>query len=69
MQLERRSLQGDGVPGEDNSRLVHLGGGANEGFATNTVITHKYNPVTFLPIFLYQMFSRVAYLYFLGQVR
>jgi hypothetical protein len=34
---------------------------------TNKVITSKYNLVTFLPIFLFEMFSRVAYLYFLVQ--
>jgi magnesium-transporting ATPase (P-type) len=34
---------------------------------TNRVVTSKYNVVTFLPIFLFEMFSRVAYLYFLLQ--
>ena len=34
---------------------------------TNKVVTSKYNIVTFLPIFLFEMFSRVAYLYFLIQ--
>ena len=34
---------------------------------TNKVITSKYNVVTFLPVFLFEMFSRVAYLYFLIQ--
>lgn len=34
---------------------------------TNKVVTSKYNVVTFLPIFLFEMFSRVAYLYFLIQ--
>ncbi len=29
--------------------------------------TSKYNLVTFLPIFLFEMFTRVAYLYFLIQ--
>lgn len=33
----------------------------------NRVITSKYNIVTFLPIFLFEMFTRVAYLYFLIQ--
>lgn len=36
---------------------------------SNRVVTSKYNPITFLPIFLFEMFSRVAYLYFLLQVR
>ena len=37
----------------------------------NAVSTAKYDPyfVTFLPIFLFEMFSRVAYLYFLFQAR
>ncbi len=35
--------------------------------ASNRVVTAKYNIVTFLPIFLFEMFSRVAYLYFLFQ--
>lgn len=34
---------------------------------TNRVVTSKYNLVTFLPIFLFEMFTRVAYLYFLIQ--
>ena len=33
------------------------------------VVTSKYNVVTFLPYFLFEMFSRAAYLYFLLQVR
>lgn len=33
----------------------------------NRVVTSKYNIVTFLPIFLFEMFTRVAYLYFLIQ--
>lgn len=37
-------------------------------FRNNTVKTSKYNPLSFLPIFLFEMFSRVAYLYFLLQV-
>lgn len=36
---------------------------------SNKVVTSKYNPVSFLPIFLFEMFSRVAYLYFLLQAR
>jgi hypothetical protein len=35
---------------------------------SNRVVTSKYNVITFLPIFLFEMFSRVAYLYFLAQV-
>ncbi len=33
----------------------------------NRVTTSKYNVATFLPIFLFEMFTRVAYLYFLIQ--
>lgn len=36
--------------------------------ANNSISTSKYNPITFLPYFLWEMFSRVAYLYFLVQV-
>lgn len=53
----------------EESRTVPLDGGrATEGFAHNMIKTAKYNPITFLPIFLFEMFSRVAYLYFLFQV-
>ncbi len=38
-------------------------------FESNRVVTSKYNVITFLPIFLFEMFSRVAYLYFLLQAR
>jgi len=37
-------------------------------YVNNGVKTAKYNVVTFLPIFLFEMFSRAAYLYFLLQV-
>lgn len=39
-----------------------------EGHVPNSIKTAKYNAVTFFPIFLVEMFSRVAYLYFLAQV-
>ena len=39
----------------------------NEGYKGNSIRTSKYNLVTFLPFFLYAMFSRIAYLYFLCQ--
>ena len=52
------------------SRTVQLDGGrATEGFAANDIKTAKYNVATFLPKFLWEMFSRAAYLYFLFQVR
>jgi len=38
-------------------------------FATNSVTTAKYNVATFLPRFLFEVFSQVAYFYFLVQVR
>lgn len=40
----------------------------HEEYSGNAVISSKFNVVTFLPIFLFQLFSRVAYLYFLLQV-
>lgn len=48
-----------------DAALQKAGGRA---FESNRVVTSKYNFVTFLPIFLFEMFSRVAYLYFLLQV-
>eukprot|EP00191_Tetraselmis_sp_GSL018_P012504 CAMPEP_0177598192 /NCGR_PEP_ID=MMETSP0419_2-20121207/12185_1 /TAXON_ID=582737 /ORGANISM="Tetraselmis sp., Strain GSL018" /LENGTH=1412 /DNA_ID=CAMNT_0019090555 /DNA_START=264 /DNA_END=4502 /DNA_ORIENTATION=- len=51
-------------------RRVTLGGGLpcpNQTYASNSIKTSKYNILTFLPVFLYEMFSRVAYLYFLFQ--
>jgi len=36
-------------------------------FASNAIKTAKYNAFTFLPRFLFEMFSRAAYLYFLLQ--
>lgn len=54
------------------SRTVNLSGGQpadkTAGFAGNTIKTAKYNLITFFPIFLFEMFSRAAYLYFLAQV-
>lgn len=38
-------------------------------YVNNGISTAKYNVITFLPIFLFEMFSRAAYLYFLLQVR
>lgn len=55
-----------------DSRTVNLAGGApadkTAGFAKNNIKTAKYNLITFFPIFLFEMFSRAAYLYFLAQV-
>lgn len=40
-------------------------------FKTNAIRTGKYDPyfITFVPIFLFDTFTRVAYIYFLIQVR
>ena len=54
----------------DGHRRVRLGpSAATGGFPGNSVRTSKYNILTFLPIFLFTMFSRVAYLYFAAQAR
>lgn len=65
----------DGTAGEEDdgtSRVVYAGPGAasfQQRFCGNDIHTAKYNVVTFVPVFLFTMFSRVAYLYFLSQVR
>ena len=60
------------APAASDSRTVDLAGGQAAdktlGFATNNIKTAKYNLITFFPIFLFEMFSRAAYLYFLAQV-
>jgi hypothetical protein len=45
-------------------------GAVHQTFESNAVSTAKYDQyfVTFIPLFLFEMFSRVAYLYFLIQV-
>ncbi|GMH33051.1 hypothetical protein BSKO_00885 [Bryopsis sp. KO-2023] len=50
-------------------RVVHLNGREVEPLkaANNSIKTSKYNPLTFIFYFLFEMFSRVAYLYFLAQ--
>ncbi|DBA65766.1 hypothetical protein WJX79_001197 [Trebouxia sp. C0005] len=59
------------APAASDSRTVDLAGGQPAdktlGFATNNIKTAKYNLLTFFPIFLFEMFSRAAYLYFLAQ--
>lgn len=69
-------LDPGGVPQElgagERTRIIYSdrqrrAAGGHE-FVSNRVVTSKYNIVTFLPIFLFEMFSRVAYLYFLLQV-
>ena len=55
-------------PSKDRPRLVPLGPAARRPpSATNAVKTSKYNALTFLPRFLFEMFSRAAYSYFLLQ--
>ena len=58
----------DAVPSESRTVLLE-GGRPTPGFGHNGIKTAKYNPVTFAPIFLFEMFSRAAYLYFLIQVQ
>jgi hypothetical protein len=67
---ERADSGGGGGDGTD-VRIIFFDPQAedmNTVDVTNRVVTHKYNIVTFLPIFLFEMFSRTAYLYFLIQV-
>lgn len=62
-----------GLEDEDpvgDARIIYAGQGAStvqQVYSGNDIHTAKYNLVTFLPIFLFTMFSRVAYLYFLSQ--
>ena len=56
--------------GQSGPRSITIDRG-NEapGHVPNSIKTAKYNVITFLPIFIVEMFSRMAYLYFLAQVR
>eukprot|EP00884_Botryococcus_braunii_P012316 jgi/Botrbrau1/21085/Bobra.0144s0083.1 len=64
-QLELAEAGSQGSEGD--TRPVRLGAGAfNRKFCNNAIHTAKYNVITFLPLFLFTMFSRVAYLYFLA---
>lgn len=50
-------------------RTIALDQGKQQpGHVNNHVVTAKYNVVTFLPKFLFEVFSRVAYMYFLVQM-
>ena len=61
-------MRRDGALTRHTSCSRRLGPNAiNEGYKGNSIRTSKYNLVTFLPFFLYAMFSRIAYLYFLCQ--
>jgi hypothetical protein len=56
--------------GEKKTRVVHMNDGQQTGdFVGNGIRTAKYNVLTFGPIFLWEMFSRAAYFYFLIQAR
>lgn len=53
-------------------RTIHLNQPthpAHKKFTNNAVVTSKYNIITFLPRFLFMVFRRAAYFYFLLQVR
>ena len=53
-----------------DARTIPLNAERNpKGFVNNEIHTAKFGIVNFLPIFLFIMFRRVAYLYFLAQVR
>ena len=69
VELQRLGLAD--LPGGNATRLVHHNTelGHPRTFATNSVTTAKYNVATFLPRFLFEVFSQVAYFYFLVQVR
>lgn len=74
-----RELKAGEAPAEESSgggvertRVIYLDPPVSKKpqgseFVSNRVVTSKYNFITFLPIFLLEMFSRVAYLYFLLQ--
>ncbi len=50
-------------------RTIALDQGKQQpGHVNNHVVTAKYNVFTFLPKFLFEVFSRVAYMYFLVQM-
>ena len=58
---------GDEDGGQD-TRRIRLGPGAvNEGYVGNSIRTAKYNIITFVPLFLWTMIKRVAYVYFFFQ--
>ena len=68
IELQRLGLAD--LPGGSATRLVHHNTefGHPRTFSTNSVTTAKYNVATFLPRFLFEVFSQVAYFYFLVQV-
>ena len=65
---EKKKKPAASASSSSSHRSVRIGPGAhNPTAAGNAVKTAKYNPITFLPLFLFSMFSRAAYLYFLSQ--
>ena len=55
--------------GQAGPRAIKISrGNEKSGHVPNSIKTAKYNLITFVPIFLWEMFSRMAYLYFLAQV-
>lgn len=58
------SLEGTGVP-EGFRRCSFNGPPPAEPFLSNSVITSKYTALNFVPVFLFQQFSRFANSYFL----
>jgi len=75
LKTTQKTLQMSGTLREENlrsvtDRRVRLDGGLrchHDKYANNSIKSSKYNIVTFFPVFLFEMFSRVAYLYFLFQ--
>ena len=66
----RASLARAASKKDAKTRVVHLNDGQPAGeFVGNGIKTAKYNILTFLPLFLWEMFSRAAYAYFLIQAR
>lgn len=46
-------------------RLIHINQPQGQKFMSNSISTAKYNPISFLPKFLYVEFSKSANLFFL----
>ena len=64
IKLLRRRSQKDTPFGRE---VLLNAGPQRRAFCDNSVSSAKYNTLTFLPRFLFEIFSRVAYLYFLMQ--
>lgn len=46
-------------------RFINLSGSSNSPAILNAVVNTKYNPITFIPLFLYYQFSQPLNLFFL----